>query len=251
LILVRGEKTMRIRVGLAAIIGCAALCLALPALGQVYNMQLTAVEGVVYPGSDAYAGLYYGTASVSGGQTTATTAMICDDYNTEIPLPDSWTATALTAPEIAANLSSTKFGANFGSQSAALTAYAEIATLVELMFAPGETAAYHADISGAIWSIADQGTGPIPLDTESNALIAWAKGYVGSNAASVLAADTNLKLYTPTPLSSSQEFWFDPEGTSINIPEGGAGLLYLLLAGLTCFGAMYFSPKNQFGNRVA
>ena len=35
------------------------------------------------------------------------------------------------------------------------------------------------------------------------------------------------------------------------VPEGGAALLYLVLAGLTCFGAIRFSSKNQYGNRMA
>lgn len=236
---------MRLRIGLAAIVGAAALSFAVPAFGQVSNfsLQLTGVEGVVYPESDAYAGFYYGT--INAGPTTT---MICDDYFTDIPLPYSWTATALAAPAIQANLGSTKFGNSLAPN--ALTDYAEIATLVELMFVPTETAAQRADISGAIWSIADQGKGPLPLDAGSSEDILWAENYVGSNAAGVLAADTNLTLYTPSPLSASQEFWVDPKETT-TVPEGGAALLYLLLAGAACFGAMVLSPRKRFGSRAS
>ena len=45
------------------------------------------------------------------------------------------------------------------------------------------------------------------------------------------------------------------EGTvnrnTLSIPEGGAALLYLLLAGAACFGAMVLSPRNRLGNRAS
>jgi len=33
-----------------------------------------------------------------------------------------------------------------------------------------------------------------------------------------------------------------------SVPEGGAALLYLLLAGGACFGAMFLVPRNRFAN---
>jgi hypothetical protein len=39
-----------------------------------------------------------------------------------------------------------------------------------------------------------------------------------------------------------QEMW-------IVTPEGGAAMMYLLLAGATCFGAMLFSSRNRMVNR--
>jgi hypothetical protein len=38
-----------------------------------------------------------------------------------------------------------------------------------------------------------------------------------------------------------------PTNFSVSVPEGGAALLYLLLAGGACFGAMFFS-RNRFAN---
>ena len=38
-----------------------------------------------------------------------------------------------------------------------------------------------------------------------------------------------------------QEMW-------IEVPEGGAALLYLLLAGGVCFGAMFLNRRNRFAN---
>jgi hypothetical protein len=35
---------------------------------------------------------------------------------------------------------------------------------------------------------------------------------------------------------------------NFTVPEGGAALLYLLLAGGACFGGMFFIPRNRFAN---
>jgi len=37
-------------------------------------------------------------------------------------------------------------------------------------------------------------------------------------------------------------------GPNVSVPEGGAALLYLLLAGGACFGAMFLAPRNRFAN---
>jgi hypothetical protein len=37
--------------------------------------------------------------------------------------------------------------------------------------------------------------------------------------------------------------------TDLAVPEGGASLMYLLLAGVSCCGAMFFSSRNRFGKR--
>ena len=41
-----------------------------------------------------------------------------------------------------------------------------------------------------------------------------------------------------------QEVWID-------VPEGGAAFLYLLLAGGICFGAMFLNSRNRFANLVS
>ena len=40
-------------------------------------------------------------------------------------------------------------------------------------------------------------------------------------------------------------------GVQFSAPEGGATLLYLLLAGATCFGAMFFSSRSRIENRAS
>jgi len=38
------------------------------------------------------------------------------------------------------------------------------------------------------------------------------------------------------------------DAATLSVPEGGASLLYLLLAGGACFGAMFLVPRNRFAN---
>jgi hypothetical protein len=40
-----------------------------------------------------------------------------------------------------------------------------------------------------------------------------------------------------------------PAVIHVSAPEGGAPLLYLLLAGFACVGAMLFSSRNHIGKR--
>jgi hypothetical protein len=236
-----GEKTMKMKLALAAIVGCAALCLALPASGQTYNMVLTgANDGTSYDpvsGGNAYGGFYQ--ATINGVATN----IICDDAQDNVSVGLTWKATELNATQIAANLGSTMFGSTIG-----VIGYAEVATLVEDMFNPATSQADRDALSSAIWAITyNQGASGL-----SGTALAYYNGVItefGGNVAAAttaLASDGNLTLLTPYPdhtpgSADSQEYW--------TVPEGGAALLYLLLAGMACFGAMRF--RSVFGNRTA
>src|SRR5579863_4531331 len=98
---------MKMRLGLAAITGCAAMCLALPALGQS-DPQVHfsgGTSGASYNGVPG--GLYYGTVSgvagVGGG-------IICDDYRDEISGGESWAATEFSMANLASSVTGTYFG---------------------------------------------------------------------------------------------------------------------------------------------
>ena len=58
---------------------------------------------------------------------------------------------------------------------------------------------------------------------------------------------SNLWVLTPsatnydTGKKVGQEVWID-------VPEGGAAFLYLLLAGGICFGAMFLNRRNRFAS---
>lgn len=250
---------MKIKVaGLFAVILCAGLCFALPALGQ-NSITLTGVNGSTSGGNlcstasgceDVYTGLYYST--VNG---TANTGTICDDFNHNVTVGETWQATAIQASNLStSNIGNTEFGSTIG-----LAGYAEVATLVSEMFTlnngtgtlGGVTGITGTDLSEAIWDITTKG-GITGISSKAAALVTWVQGLLGgdSNAAAVayLAQYSNLFILTPNPNNGPQEFW-SQNGPNFSVPEGGSALLYLLLAGLACFGAMRVSSRSQAQRR--
>jgi hypothetical protein len=207
-------------------------------------MSLTNVNGdpiVNVGGEEVYAGIYGGTSNLAG----ANTGIICDDFYDEVGVPETWSATAYQASTLtSSNLSEVLFGGNntSGYPSAGLAGYAEMAYLVELSFASSGNPTLQGDISEAIWSITDPAISST-LDLAAQALVTQAKANAAATGDS-LSQYSNLWIYTPRPLIGAgepQEMW----GT---VPEGGATLLYLLLAAATCFGAMRFRSRNLTGS---
>lgn len=235
---------MRIRVGgLAAIGGAVLLCFGLPAFGQgtPVSVTLTNVNGdpiETVGGYEVYAGVYGGTSNLSG----ANAGIICDDFNDEVYVPETWSATAYQLSTLnASNISEVLFGGNStGYTNIGLAGYAALAYLVHLSFNSAGNPTLQGNISEAIWSITDPGLSGV--SSAAKALVLQAKAYAAATGDS-LSQYTNLWIYTPNPLIGAgepQEMW----GT---VPEGGAAVLYLLLAGIACFGAMRVSSRNQSG----
>jgi hypothetical protein len=241
----KGKEIMRIKVGgLAVILGAAALCFSVPGFGQV-NMTITGANDGSYPGGPL-GGFYTGTIGTATGQN-----IVCDDDNDDIGVPYSWKATELNASQIPAALLAGGGNLAFGGintpplQTIGVIGYAEVATLMETMFNPATTPAERDEISGAVWYITSGGTA-VALDPISQAYVDGAVSQVGSSvieADALLAGDTNLFIYSPVPPRSSQEFW-----SEYNVPEGGSAFLYLLFAGVACFGAMRFKTRNQLAS---
>ena len=240
---------MKIKLGgLAAIIGSAVLCLTLPAFGQVtvtYNgpgagdgtATLTDSQGT----STAYTGNYNATIT---GLPGASSTVVCDDFNHSISIGQTWNASALQASSLnAGNIGNTEFGATIG-----LGGYAEVATLVAALFngtttLGGISGLTVTDLSEAIWAITTPGGITGGLSNNAKSLVTWLTNNVGnlggSALATYLAQYPNLWILTPNPKSGTQqELW-------TSVPEGGAALLYLLLAGLACFGAMKFGGSRS------
>jgi hypothetical protein len=230
------------------IVGIALLCFEGSALGQsivsspginviTYTGNYSAVfsnnDGSV--GAGTYGAVINGTASSSG--------IICDDYNDEIFSGEQWKADAYQASSLASgSVSKTLFGNPVG-----LTGYAEVATLVNMMFSGGTTfgnisGVKQAEISSAIWDITTSG-GIDGLDSNALALVKAVENEYNGNASaatSYLATMRNLWILTPTAPEPGrpQEMW-------VEVPEGGSAVMYLLLAGVFCFGAMFFRHRNQ------
>lgn len=246
---------MRVRYwGLATIAGSVLLCSALPAIAQQdVTVQFTGGYTGVF--EDYGAGVYSGTIN---GQSSP--GIICDDFNDEITNGEQWNAAAYQASSLVSsgNLDSTLFGSTIGVQG-----YAEVATLVSALFSNATTlggviGVTAGELSSAIWDITTPG-GIGGLDGNAAALVKYVMGLYGGSGATpsqitaatnYLSTLTNLWILTPNPkgyapageATEPQEMW--TESLAINAPEGGAALMYLLLAGATCFGAMFLSRRE-------
>ena len=248
---------MKIKVGkLIAIAGSLMFCIALPTFGQqAVKVTLGNVNGdpIDYSigGLDVYAGIYGGTANLTG----VIPGIVCDDFKDEVGVPSSWGATAYQVSTLGGSNLITDVlygGAHTGYSVAPATpaaAYAEVAYLVNMMFNPTDTATQGL-ISEAIWSITDPGLS----GTGSAAyLVTDAQNYATSTSDN-LSQYSNLYILTPSTIGTGQEMWIQvpspsPGSTPLisNVPEGGTALIYLLLAGATCFGAVYFNSRSRLG----
>jgi hypothetical protein len=237
--------------GLGSIAGAALLCLGLPAFGQsVVSVDFTGGYSTTFANSsgDFGAGIYTGT--INGKSSPG---IICDDFNDEVTAGETWNAKAYQASSLASgNIGSTLFGNSIG-----LTGYAEVATLVSMMFGNtpnsygGITGITQSELASAIWDITTPG-GVNGLDAKAKALVASVElAFTGnvSKATTYLATLTNLWILTPDPLTGvgsgePQEMWTE----NLKVPEGGTASMFLLLAGVSCFGAMFFKYRNRLGS---
>ena len=94
-------------------------------------------------------------------------------------------------------------------------------------------------ISQAIWYITSGGTAGT-----SNSYSAAAQNFLNVHGDAGLSTFANLWVYTPVDKTNAgpQEMWGE-----IPVPEGGAALMYLLLAGVACFGTMFYSRRQMGG----
>lgn len=193
------------------------------------------------PDGDVYAGIYNGTVS---GIPGANPGIVCDDYKDNVVAGETWTATALDAASLnTSNIDDTLFGSAIGLQG-----YAEVATLVSDMFS-GKSGYTQAELSSAIWYITGGGLVTFAsLDGNAQTLVNNLKSEFGSlsnlAAEGVLAQYANLWILTPSPEGpgEAQEMW-------VSAAEGGAALAYLLLAGFSCCGAMFFRRRRGLAMR--
>jgi hypothetical protein len=241
---------MKIRVGsLAAIMGLAALWFALPAFGQsdgsTFNVTFSTTNNSIVVG-DGYADPYSGTVSYNGSIVNSNGLIICDDYSHNIYNGENWSATGMQASTLTVgNVGNTRFGGT----TTGLIMYAEVASLVTQMLGTTNNQ-QQADLSAAIWWITSAGAkngstysfNGVTLDANATVLLNAVLNTTPAALLAALAKDTNLWILTPTDGSSTspQEMW-------MSVPEGGTALLYLLLAGVCCFGAITFNARKGVG----
>ena len=274
--------------GLAAIAGAMLLSMALPVHGQTPAPATVNFTNIANPDifGDGYVDPYVGTVKINGSQINNNGLIVCDDFDDNIYLPEHWDATALTASQLT-TLTSAQLGADtlFGS-TIGLDGYAAVASLVTQLLnlsppnSPTSSANQlkQADLSAAIWYITSGGTKSgstytlegYTLDANAASYVAAALAAYGTSgdvsqgtftysssddstaALAELNASTNLFILTPKapyPVTYGpnggrpQEMW-----TADPVPEGGAALLYLMLGGGVCFGAMFLNRRNRFAN---
>jgi len=234
-------------ISLAAIAGSMLFCFGLPVMGQEVSVTFTGGYTTTWGNNsgDYGAGIY--SANINGAPSAS--GIICDDFNDEITSGETWNANAYRASSLnSTNIGETLFGGTIG-----LTGYAEIGTLVNMMFNNISTygtitGVTQAELSSAIWDIGIGGTLQ-GLDATATKLVAAVESAFGSNtsaAQAYLSTLTNLWILTPNPEGpgEAQEMW-------TSVPEGGAAMMYLLLAGVTCFGAMFFNSRKQTAKQLA
>lgn len=157
--------------------------------------------------------------------------MVCDDFKDNVYPNESWTANGMSVASLnSSNIGQTLFGATIG-----LSGYAEVAFLMNQMFTTNPNSALQAAYSEAIWALTG-GVNPAALTGQALTDYNLAKTEGGLS----LSQFANLFIYTPNPLGphQAQEMWG-------SVPEGGASLAYLLLAGLACVGAMVLRSRRQ------
>ena len=222
---------------LVLMVAAGVLLFASSAFGQAYpvNMYFNGVvDGNSWDGGDT--GFYGGT--INGNPTN----MLCDDFADHIGTGEHWTAVGFNVETLLNNWSTlgsqTLFGGSVGE-----TGYLEMAILVEASFggniaALGSIGASVDDVSQVLWCITGGPTNCNSSGMSANAwaLWQWVKANYSSYTASMFA---NLWVYTAKP-PGPQEMW-----GQIPVPEGGAALMYLLLAGVSCFGAMFFRSRRM------
>jgi hypothetical protein len=210
-----------------------------------------------YPGGEcAGTGFYDGTINNTtvGPSNPSNPGYICDDYYDNITSGEVWQASGVDVATLNSNnISQTLFGSKL-STSLAMTVYAQLAYLVNQMFTiPNLTGAAQASYSEALWYLSSfylpgKALTLSALDSAAQGFVSAAQNYVNSHGTS-LSQYANLWLYTPVPVGhagEAQEMW-----GLVAVAEGGAAALYLLLAAISCFGAMFFRSRNPHAPTIA
>lgn len=178
------------------------LLLAGSALGDTVTFKLTGAGPENLGG--AYVAPYTGALSVNGGAYGQSFTVVCDDYNHDVYVGQTWN---VNISSMAGDLSNTRFGTSGD------TGYLEAAYLITQMnFSPGSS---NADLQYAIWSLFDPNVDVNALGTtHANAinadLLAASQNYqtVDASLFSIITpvGQGGISNETGTPNGSAQEY---------------------------------------------
>jgi hypothetical protein len=180
---------------LKILLGCSLISVAPAAFAQ-YTMDLTGVgNGTVANG--VYVSPYQGT--ITGNGMTYTGYMICDDFYTDSYLNAPWSASMTSAGALDGTEKFPGTESFDGSTYSAQQAYNAAGWLANGLLNNLNDPNSQVNFSFAIWNVldgqqSDPSGGAVAL--EAAAFSAVNSGYVA----------TNVSVYTPRPLNSSQEF---------------------------------------------
>jgi hypothetical protein len=232
----------------ALVVGVALLCFAPYVLAQTTQLELTGVNG------NNYAGIYIGPYDIQvGGSSGPTYGMICDDFNDDINIGSTWQATPYSVSS--GNIGSTMFGSSqnqnlYNGPGTALLSYEEAAALSYAILFGNQGATNNALMQYAIWALFSPG-----------AVQSWLQGHesgssYSSDWATIQGWITWASNHSSQSLLSEFVVW-TPYGCQSGgckgqeffqyVPEGGTALMYLLLAGIFCFGAMWIRSRGTVG----
>jgi len=237
----------------------AVVCLASCAFAQV-EVELTGPNPYYYYydanyKADVSVGPYVGNVgNVTGAQ------IVCDDYTDEVWVGEQWKASILNFSSLStSNVGNTMWGATLdatiaGGAGAVVQLYLEAAYLTEQLYTanaqnPGSNGAQVSALQYALWGIFYVASHNSAQDAAfwtnapSGAYNIY-KGLAGLNLS--VSQFANLQLVTPlngqggacgSGNGCAQEYF-------MLVPEGGSALLYLLLAGASCLGAIFLRRRN-------
>jgi len=216
---------------LLLITGALLLCMVPLASADQANLILTSAGN--NPMDGIYVGPYTADITPMGGQTQHNQQVICDDFVDESYLNTPWTATVHTFSNLSGTL--------FSSMPNYVTLYEQAAWLTIQMLKqtdPTQQGYY----SFAIWAIFNPNQ--VLAKVSSSVYNTYIVPLIQMAQSQKLDAGmfANVLIYTPkcsngAGYCESQEFFL------ITSPEGGSALVYLLLAGLSCFVAMRFRVR--------
>jgi len=238
------------------VIGGMLLVVASTVFGQVQTQMYFngGYQGNVWSGGPEGAvatGFYDGSINgVQVGPGQASPGMICDDYYDNVTAGEHWSATAYQVSSLnASNIGNTLFGSNAGWGNAfgitALQGYSALAYLANNMFLFGVgNAGLQSSTSQAMWYLTSAAIGHAfsinGLDLQARTLVTTA--LLACNIS--LSTYSNLMLYTqPFDPTGPQEMWGQIQ--VLTVPEGGTPVLYLLVCGMVCAGAVWQTRRHK------
>jgi len=216
-----------------------AMVFAVPSAFAQGSVGISMSDGGPYVMNGVYVGPY--TANVNGKSSQ----IICDDFADDTYLNESWTANVTSFSNLGS--SSVPMWSSKGNSS---TLYADAAWLATQMFVTAnKNTTSEGYLAYALWSLFN----PNALNGLSSTQLTGVNNFLSQIPTGLTPSQfANFFIYTPDLTKSitcgggtcqtapPQEFL-----GFVSAPEGGAALLYLLLAAASCFGAIVLRQRRR------